>query len=225
MRVEREDGEILVLDALALARAFFSADPSAKAGGYDSLAGTGDRNRVVVEDVIAMNTTMRSRSKHAWWEPVFASDQGWLREIPFDLDIVEANEEEWEAANGDALLSAAVAACIQPGIGLAGATKLLHLKRPRLVPILDQLVAEMMGVNLPDSPTVKQRVAIGHRLATAIRREGRRNIQVLQRIQAELAKGDIDRPLIRIFDAVLWFAHPAASVPGARRSIAVGQRT
>ena len=204
----------LVLDGLALARAFFSADPSAKAGGYDSLAGTGDRNRVVVEDVIAMNTTMRSRSKHAWWEPVFASDQGWLREIPFDLDIVEANEEEWEAANGDALLSAAVAACIRPGIGLAGATKLLHLKRPRLVPILDQLVAEMMGVNLPDSPTVKQRVAIGHRLATAIRREGRRNIQVLQRIQAELAKSNIDRPLIRLRRRSL-VAHPAASVPGA----------
>jgi len=171
-----------------------------------------------------MNTTMRSRSKHAWWEPVFASDQGWLREIPFDLDIVEADEDEWKAANGDALLSAAIAACIQPGIGLAGATKLLHLKRPRLVPILDELVAEMMGVNLPDSPTVEQRVAIGQRLATAIRREACRNIDVLQRIQVELAQDDIKRPLIRIFDVVLWFSHPAASVPGARRSIAVRQR-
>ena len=118
-----------------------------------------------------------------------------------------------KAANGDALLSAALAACIQPGIGLAGATKLLHLKRPRLVPILDRLVAEMMGVNLPGSSTVEQRVANGLRLATAIRREGRRNIKVLQRIQTELAESDIDRPLIRIFEAVLWFSHPAASVP------------
>jgi len=171
IRVAREDGESLVLAGLTLARAFFEADPSARPGGYDALAGFGHRDRVGVEDVIAMNTTMRSRSKHAWWEPVFASDQRWLREIPADLDIVEADEDEWKAANGSALLSAAVAACIRPGIGLAGATKLLHLKRPRLVPILDRFVAETIGVSLPDSPTVEQRVAIGQRLATAIRRE------------------------------------------------------
>jgi hypothetical protein len=119
------------------------------------------------------------------------------------------------------LLAAAIGACIHPGIGLAGATKLLHLKRPRLTPILDELVAEMMGVSLPGSPTVDQRVAIAQRLASAIRREGRRNLEVLQRIQAQLAKDDIDRPLIRIFDAILWFSHPAASVTGAKRSIAV----
>ncbi|MFL5854478.1 MAG: DUF6308 family protein [Solirubrobacteraceae bacterium] len=221
IRVAREDGESLVLAGLTLARAFFEADPSARPGGYDALAGFGHRDRVGVEDVIAMNTTMRSRSKHAWWEPVFASDQRWLCEIPADLDIVEADEDEWKAANGSALLSAAVAACIRPGIGLAGATKLLHLKRPRLVPILDRFVAETIGVSLPDSPTVEQRVAIGQRLATAIRREGRRNLDALRRIQGELVEDDIHRPLIRIFDVVLWFSHPAASVPGARRSIAV----
>jgi hypothetical protein len=81
----------------------------------------------------------------------------------------------------------------------------------------------MMGVSLPGSPTVDQRVAIGHRLATAIRREGRCNREDLHCIQAELAKDDIDRPLIRIFDAILWFSHPAASVTGAR-SIAVRLR-
>jgi hypothetical protein len=221
LHVQREDGEALVLEGLALARAFFIADPSAKLGGYDSLAGLGNPDRVVVEDVIAMNTTMGSRSKHSLWDPVLAGDQSWLREISPDLDMVDADEHEWAAANGDALLTAAIGACIHPGIGLAGATKMLHLKRPRLMPILDQFVAEMMGVSLPNSPTVEQRVAIAQRLATAIRREGRRNLEVLQRIQAELARDDINRPLIRIFDAILWFAHPAASVTGARRSMAV----
>jgi hypothetical protein len=168
--------------------------------------------------VIAMNTTMRSRSKHSLWDPVLASDQRWLREVPLDLDLIEADEDEWTRANGDAVLATAIGACIHRGIGLAGATKLLHLKRPRLIPILDQLVAEMMGVTRPANPTVDQRA---RRLATAIRREGRRNIDVLQRIQAELAEGGITRPLIRIFDAILWFAHPAASVSGAKRSIAV----
>jgi hypothetical protein len=158
------------------------------------------------------------------WEPVLASDQRWLREIPPDLDMVKADEDEWAAANGDALLAVAIGACIHPGIGLAGATKLLHLKRPRFMPILDQLVAEMMGVGLPNSPTVDQRVAIARRLGSAIRREGRRNLQVLRGIQAHLAKDDIDRPLIPIFDAILWFSHPAASVAGAKRSIDVRLR-
>lgn len=49
LRVEREDGETLILKGLALARAFFTGDPSAKPGGYDSLAGSGDRDRIVVE--------------------------------------------------------------------------------------------------------------------------------------------------------------------------------
>jgi len=221
LQVRREDGEELVLDGLALARAFFLTDPSAKLGGYDSLAGLGNPNRIVVEDVIAMNTTMRSRSKHSLWDPVLESDQRWLRAIPPTLDLVEADEDEWARANGDALLAAAIGACIHPGIGLAGATKMLHLKRPRLIPILDQLVAEMIGVVLPASPTVDQRVAVARRLATAIRREGRRNIDVLQRIQAALAADGITRPLIRIFDAILWFSHPAASVTGAKRSITV----
>ena len=154
LRVEREDRETLWLDGLALARAFFTGDPSSKPGGYDSLAGSGDRQRIVVDDVVAMNSTMRARSEHASWRPVLGSDQAWLREIPVDLDMVRADDEDWKAARGDALLSAAIAACIHPGIGLAGATKVLHLKRPHLVPILDRLVAEMMGVNLPGSPTV-----------------------------------------------------------------------
>jgi Family of unknown function (DUF6308) len=221
LHVQREDGERLVLGGLGLARAFFIADPSAKLGGYDSLAGLGDPNRVVLEDVVAMNTTMRSRSKHSLWDAVLASDQQWLSTIPSDLDLIEADVDEWTAVNGDALLAAAIGACIHPGIGLAGATKLLHLKRPRLMPILDQLVAEMMGVSLPASPTPEQRVRIAQQLASAIRREGRRNLMALQRIQAELAKSGVIRPLIRIFDAILWFSHPAASVTGAKRSIEV----
>ncbi len=222
--VKREDGESLVLNGLTLARAFFTGDPSSKPGGYDSLAGSGDRNRIVAADVIAMNTTMRARSKHAAWKPLLEDDQAWLRNVPFKLDIVQAEEKDWVTANGDALLSQAIAACIHPGIGLASATKVLHLKRPYLVPILDRFVAEMMGVNLPDNPSVTQRVAIGQRLAAAIRREGRRNIQVLRRIQEELASEGIERTLVRIFDGILWYSHPAAGVPGGERTISVGIR-
>ena len=224
LHVQREDDEELELDGLGLAHAFFEVDPSAKLDGYDSLAGLGHLNRIEIEDIIAMNTTMRSRSKHSLWDPVLAGDQRWLRAIPPDLDMVQADEGDWAAAGGDDLLSAAIGACVHPGIGLAGATKLLHLKRPRLFPILDQFVAEMMGVTLPDGSAIAQRVATGHRLASAIRREARRNADALERINDELGRDGIDRPLIRIFDAILWFSHPAASATGARRSITVRLR-
>jgi hypothetical protein len=49
------------------------------------------------------------------WEPVLASEQRWLGEIPPDLDMVNADEDEWAAANGDALLAAAIGACIHRG--------------------------------------------------------------------------------------------------------------
>ena len=157
--------------------AFFTGDPSSKPGGYDSLAGSGDRNRIVAADVIAMNTTMRARSKHAAWKPLLEDDQAWLRNIPFKLDIMQAEEKDWVTANGDALLSQAIAACIQPRQWACQRHQGAAPQAAHLVPILDRFVAEMMGVNLPDNLSVTQRVAIGQRLAAAIRREGRRNIQ------------------------------------------------
>jgi hypothetical protein len=217
VRVEREDGDTLLLDGLALARAFFTGDPSSQPRAFDSLAGKANPDRIVVDDINAINATMRARSAHALWKAILDGNQAWLRDIPLDLDIVQADEAEWNASNGDALLSAAIAACIYPGIGLASATKVLHLKRPRLVPILDRLVAEMMGFNPPDSPSI----AVGQQLTAAIRREGRRNHRVLGRIQAELAMHDLERPLIRVFDAIVWYSHPAASITGVKRSISV----
>ncbi len=152
LRIDREDSEHLVLDALGLARAFFASDPSSLPGSYDSLAGSGDPDRVVIEDVIAMNTTMRAMSGRRAWEPVLSGDQSWLAAIPRDLDLIETEESEWREIGGDALLSAAIQSCIHRGIGLAGVTKLLHLKRPRLIPILDSFVAQMMGVAIPEEP-------------------------------------------------------------------------
>jgi hypothetical protein len=75
----------------------------------------------------------------------------------------------------------------------------------------------------PQAP--ERRQAIGHQLARAVRREGRRNIEVLRSIQQKRhEEGDIDRPLARILDGVVWFSHPAAGVSGATRTIDVRLR-
>ena len=57
------------------------------------------------------------------------------------LDLIETGQARWAAVGGDELVRAALAATLGHGRGASVATKLLHLKRPRLYPILDAYVA------------------------------------------------------------------------------------
>jgi hypothetical protein len=226
IRVERLDHEILVLDGLALARGFFAGDPSSAGdAGFDSLVGLGNAERIELEDVIAMNRTMRARSPHKVWTAIVEAEAPWLSSVPADLDLLEADDRRWRAAGGDDLVAAALAATIGPGRGMAVATKLLHLKRPRLFPMLDRLVAEMLGLGMADAPTTEQRIETAVRLTRVIRSEGRRNLETLRRIRDALSAEGTRRSLVRLLDAILWFAHPAAAVAGAPRTIEVRLRS
>jgi hypothetical protein len=213
LRVERLDGDVLELDGLGLAQAFFAGDPSSE----DGVLGRGDR--IDLEDVIAMNSTMRSRSPHRVWEGVVGVDAPWLAAIPVDLDLIAAGDRRWKEVGGGPLVAAALAAVIGPGRAPAVATKLLHLKRPRLFPMLDALVAEMLGASAPDLVAADRRAPAAAELVLAVRREGRRNLAALRAVQRELPGPQ--RSLVRIFDAILWLAHPAARVRGTRRVLGV----
>jgi hypothetical protein len=141
---------------------------------------------------------------------------------PADLDLLDLDDDQWSSAQGDEHLSAALQAVLGPGRGMGVATKILHLKRPRLFPVLDSLVAQMFGVNAPPDATLPRRIETALELARAIRREGRNNVNVLRCIKQTLQDADgIDRPLARILDALVWFSHPAAGVAGAKRAIEV----
>jgi Family of unknown function (DUF6308) len=222
LRVEREDGELLVLDGLALVRGFVSGDLSARPGGYNDQAGRGERDAISLDDIVLVNSTMRSRAEHARWLPVIEADQSWLSRIPNDLDIVESDDAAWAAADGDRLVHDAIARCIRPYIALARSTKVLHLKRPRLFPVLDELALQMMGVPIPTKAGA--RVAAAKRVTSAIRREARRNIEPLRHIQARLRAEGSRLSLVRLFDIALWFSHPAAGVDNATREIVVRLR-
>ena len=220
--VERLDGELLILDGFALARGFFAGDASSIGeAAFDSVAGLGNPERVELSDVIAMNRTMRARSPHRAWTAIIEVEAPWLSSVPQDLDLLETDDATWHATRGEELVAAALAATIGPGRGMAVATKLLHLKRPRLFPMLDRLVAEMLGAVLANDPTLGRRVEIAAELTWAIRSEGRRNLDSLSRIREALSVEGTDRSLVRIFDAILWLAHPAAGVNGVRRTIEV----
>jgi Family of unknown function (DUF6308) len=218
IRVERLDHEILILDGLALARGFFAGDEASAPGVL------GSPDRIELADVIAMNSTMRSRSPHRVWADVVDVQAPWLAAIPTDLDLLETGDRTWTRARGDELVAGALAATIGPGRGLAVATKLLHLKRPRLFPMLDRLVAEMLGLSLTDDPRPAQRVEAAVRLTRTIRTEGRRNLEPLRAVRDALSADGTSRSLVRILDAILWFAHPAARIAGASRTIEVRLR-
>lgn len=222
LRVERLDGEELVLDGLGLARAFFSEDVTESS--FDSLAGTGNPDRIELADVVTMNRTARARSPHTAWAGLIDVDAPWLSSLGHDLDLIDLGDRRWKAADGDALVAAALRATIGPGRGMAVATKLLHLKRPRLFPMLDRFVAEMLGAGLPESGGDEARAATAAALTRAIRRDGRRNLAALHGIQARLGEDGTRLSLVRIFDAVLWSSHPAAGLTGAPRTLSAGVR-
>jgi Family of unknown function (DUF6308) len=222
--VERQDKELLVIDGLAIAQAFFEGDASSVGSeSYDAKAGKGLATRIQLSDVEDMNRTMRTRSPHASWEGIVEVEFDWLAEgnLPLHLDATDA---EWAAANADELAKRAFEALFGPHRGFARVGKVLHLKRPRFFPVLDKLTAEMLGLTIPEQPTPAERVALAQEMMALIRREGRNNRDTLHAIKEILDADGIDRPLVRIFDAMLWFSHPAAGVKDQLRVIHVRLR-
>jgi hypothetical protein len=187
------------------------------AGAYDSLAGRTTPGEIQTTDIQALNRTMRARTQHVAWAELVGVPLPWLERLPLDLDLIEADDHVWQRDECPELLRSALRASVGKGRGVSVSTKMLHLKRPRLFPVLDQLVAEVLGGGIsPDAPAAtraEQAVA----LALHVRQEGRRNLMELRRIQAALADAGIERSLVRILDATLWMSHPATSLPATQR--------
>jgi len=92
------------------------------------------------------------------------------------------------------------------GIGLAKATKILHLKRPKLIPVLDSFVIHfLLGINISDYDKNKQ-VDISLQALDLIR-----EIMIKQRDAFEkLAQQTCNLPIhltnLRLFDILCWTA-------------------
>ncbi len=200
-RLVIEDAELLALD-------FMRMDASSGQGGYDDLAGHGERDRVTRADIIAINTTMRARSPHAAWEPLINDNRSlpWLATIDPEWDLIELDEERWTTLVRPAVDLALIAAT-GPGRGISVGSKVLHLKRPRMFPVLDKLVLEQVGA----TESVPAMRVVDH-----LRSAGRRNLPDLRAIQHFL-RPHYDRSLIRILDVLVWATHPAAGLMSALR--------
>lgn len=205
--VSRMDtGPRLVIDEpLELARDFFTLDASSRGpNSFDARAGQGDPDRITEADVRAINTTMRARARHSAWEAEYAAVEPlpWLSAIGQDWDLIAFDNDVWKASDCTRIAAAAIKASTGKYRGIGVSTKVLHLKRPRIFPVLDSLVLEQIGAT---SQSVE--AMLDH-----LRGVGRENIASPKRIQRELADQDIERTLVRIMDGLLWASHPDAGL-------------
>ncbi len=184
---------------------------------YDSYIASGSSplNRITLEDVVAINTTMGARSPHTdWTEVISRRVLPELRAIDVKWDLFSTPDRIWKHEPIAERVAALVDRVLGKGIGLARATKVLHIKRPRLIPICDSYVLRLMGLPGADGESVAALV------------EHLRNVRgemqpTLVEIRGKLLELGYDRTLLRIADALIWSSYPETSL--ARR-LSVGKR-
>jgi Family of unknown function (DUF6308) len=212
IEIERLDGgpALVIVGAQWLAELFFRLDASAVGqGSYDARVAVTPKNRFDDEDITAVNRTMATHASHIWWSDLLKLEAPeWLADLDPAWDLYKLSDEIWQAAGVSERLARALAAMDAKHRKLAVITKVLHLKRPALVPVLDSLVVDQLGARGNDPVRVIEHV----------RGLGRRNLDALLEVQRHLAEktGEdgqpIGRTLVRITDALLWTAHPGSTL-------------
>jgi len=128
-----------------------------------------------------------------------------LKSLPVGLALHDPwpnQQSTWQAIQ-DAYL-----ACRGPQVGPTRITKVLHKKRPRLIPLIDRMV--VIGryyKSYPGRPRGEVRGMIG--VTRTIRRDMMRNANALLKLQMEVKERGINLTQVRLFDMLLWEGYPA----------------
>lgn len=207
------DGEVVIPDAARLAEIFFSLDPSSRGeGSYDDLAPSDAPNEIRRDDLTPLNKSMRARTPEKWWEELFAAGElEWLLAVNTEWDLVEMNEDQFTQLEVTDRLHAAYLGTLGKGRRMSVGTKMLHFKRPQLVPVLDSLVVESLGSRETTSRRPATMASQCLELTLHLRSQGLLVRDELRGIKSYLAERGIERPPVRILDALLWSAHPSAA--------------
>ena len=211
-------GSLWLENASEVALDFFANDVSSVDAGFeisfdDRAAQAPELDAFIETDVRVLQRGMRlARTPRATWEWLKSDAAPWdtLEAIPHEADLIECSDEEWGEVR--ALIQNAVAAFISENPrdmrSTAVATKVLHLRRPRLIAVCDGNVLGVLGIHLPiDKPTHDQKVSACLEACDLIRAGGRANQEEVQAIQDTLAEQGRHRPKGRILDALLWQAY------------------
>jgi len=205
LQLETCQGTPLTIDyAGELAQHFFRTNASSVGPkAYDAWVLKGAYpNRITVGDVAAVNGTMVARTPYKRWTSFTEAetDEPWLAVLDPEWDLYAMPEREWLQHVVRRPLGEAFKAILGPYRRSAVVTKVLHIKRPLLVPICDSYVASAMGVTFGDEANWRDLL----NLVMHLRRQGQTNLDSLVAIQEQLRKAGIERSLVRILDALLW---------------------
>jgi hypothetical protein len=208
--IERMDGgPHLVLEcADDLAVAFFAHDASSVGTDpFDAHAGAGTPDLITDDDITVINQTMRARSPHDQWVTFTHNTEPlpWMAALDPSWDLFGLSEPDW--AHVRPVVEQALREVIGPYRNLAVATKVLHLKRPGIVPVLDSLVVDQIG------GAGKQPIE----MVSHLRAQGIANRAAIDAIRGRLATTIVDgtpihRSPVRILDGLLWTSHPRTSL-------------
>ena len=199
---------LFIEEAVEVATFFFANDASAIGpGSYDARVAMNPTDRFERADIEAINGSMRARSPYDAWQPLLDDPSPtWLADLDPNWDLVRTPDRDWQAQGCAVALTTAIDAMRVRRVGRAMATKVLHLKRPALVPILDALVIDLIGGRVYERPTPTG-VLVDHLRAVAVE-----NARSLRAIQKQLAASGYRATEVRILDAILWMAHPRSSL-------------
>jgi hypothetical protein len=165
----------------------------------------------------AVNRAMRARSPRKAWAPFLEVPIPELTQLPVDVDLVESTDEEYASVRLDLercyrLLTAA------KWITDMSASKMLHLKRPRLVAISDSYVRKVLAISEPDPARHPWRVeyctARALHVSDAVRAVGLHNADLLKCLQlamsdtadqiATMCQAPMLLSIARIIDILVW---------------------
>jgi uncharacterized protein DUF6308 len=123
-----------------------------------------------------------------------------LRELPLDVDLWD-----WPGAPDNARrLSELYGACALPGFGPSQVTKLLHRKRPRLLPIVDETCVWPAWSRIdPAVWTVDELVRITFAIGAALRRQAEAVLD-LRRLAGETGPPLAGLSTLRLYDLLTW---------------------
>lgn len=186
---------------------YFHGRPRQFSGSlFDSFGGGGDRpdveNHITREDVLAVaavNSPMPAPvASRLLAEPASGQLATWLRQLPTDIDLWDAEDETLAVAGKawDAIRVIHEAGTRANADGGFAANKLLARKRPRLIPLYDEKVRRAVGLATDASWWFS--------LRHAMRLDGEDN-EIRFRVAESMLEAEVGYvSLLRGLDVILW---------------------
>lgn len=204
LKLAGSQDELVITDCLAKILFFCEYDAYSK---YDLIGYDYEKQPNIIAAALlnATNAAMRARTSRKAWEPFIDCHIAELEAISPDVDLIDSAQNDYDRAK-ESLRQCYEKITSVSGITDMAASKVLHLKRPKLVAISDRYVRKLLQIADPSSSDYPSRSVYATRglaVADAVRYLGRANENSLLFFQESLPK-DLKLTKARMLDILLW---------------------